>query len=343
MTSPSVPRPAEPPTPALAVGVEHHRLATALATLRSGGPVVVVSDVGQTRGGLVMQAAEHATQASLTLMARHAGGIVCVALPAERADALGLRLSRDTREGDGRIPYTVTVEAARGVTTGISAADRAVTARVLADPEARSRDLVQPGHVVPVRVADDTQGWPRVALDLARLAEVTPAVAVCHILDEDGAVAGETAVHRFAAEHSLPMLDGRDVADGARRRTAALMREQPSSLTHDGRKLKVYTFRDGPHRHFAVVHGDPVASTPLVRAHVQRPLLDALGDDRAALVASLDQIVSMDAGVLLYLADQGRGDESTLWLLPYAVREILADLGVKAFYDRPPGTPAVPA
>jgi 3,4-dihydroxy 2-butanone 4-phosphate synthase / GTP cyclohydrolase II len=322
-------------TLALAVASVDPHVAAALEQLRAGGMIVLEGTWNGSTLGLVVQATSHVTQSSIAFMARHAGGIVCVPLTAERTDALALRRTRPT-SGDSalRLPFTVTVEARDGVSTGISAADRARTVQVLGDPETQAEELVQPGHVVPVRVDDETRGWPAVVVELASLVDLSSALAVCHVLDEDGAVADQSAVRRFAADHQLPLLTGADVADRARRNRRVLTAEAAPSIRHRDRSFSVVGYRDGQRRHYALVLGEPAKGVPVVRVHVQRPVDDAFGSTRAALVGSLDAIAEAEVGVLVYLADDGaRGGAERLWSLPYTASEILTDLGVRALRD----------
>jgi 3,4-dihydroxy-2-butanone 4-phosphate synthase len=179
----------------------------ALAALGRGEMVVVLDDKNRENEGDLIIAAEHATPAALAFIVRHTTGIVCVALEAARADALALNpmvSSNDDRYGTA---FTVTVDARRGTTTGVSAADRAATIATLIDPATQASDLMRPGHMFPLRARPggvlERRGHTEAAIDLARLAGCAPAGVLCEIVRDDGAMARTPELIRFARTHGL--------------------------------------------------------------------------------------------------------------------------------------------
>jgi len=185
------------------------------------GDMVVVAG---PEGPAVIRAADRVEAASITFLAVEVRGLVCLALTPQRCDALGLGPMAPPEAG-GRPGFTVSIEARHGVSTGISSADRARTIAVAVDPASRPHDLVQPGHVFPVRIRDggllEHHGINEAAVDLARMAGRLPAAVVCQLLDDDGALADATATARFCARHGLLLVDAGAVAE-QRRLTAPL-------------------------------------------------------------------------------------------------------------------------
>ena len=193
----------------------------ALDELRAGRFVVVVDDRNRKDQGDVTIAAEFVTPEAVNFMATHARGLVCLCLPPERCDDLELRAM--PRRGDAAFgtAFTASIEARSGTTTGISAHDRARTIQVAADPRAHAADLVRPGHIFPLRAHPDgvlaRRGHTEAAVDLARLSGLTPAAAVCAILDEDGDVARRHDLLAFCARHELSLVTVADVVAYRRR------------------------------------------------------------------------------------------------------------------------------
>ncbi|EQB14298.1 3,4-dihydroxy-2-butanone-4-phosphate synthase [Novosphingobium lindaniclasticum] len=187
----------------------------ALADIREGRPVVLVGSSDRPMAGALFVAAQHASPASINLMARHARGLICLALTVERAWKLGLQRMEARNRRSQESASTVSIEAREGVTTGISAFDRARTIATALDPEASAGDLVTPGHVFPL-VAESGgvlqhAGYTEAAVDLAFLAGMTPAGVICEILDEQGNLAGPAYLEAFAVEHDMHIVQIADV------------------------------------------------------------------------------------------------------------------------------------
>src|SRR5438132_3494740 len=185
--------------------------------------IVVVDDPGRENEGDLTIAAQFATPEAINFMATHARGLICLSLTEERADELALRPMTEHNEAPLGTAFTVSIEAREGVTTGISAADRSHTIQVAINPESRPGDLVQPGHVFPLRARRggvlERIGQTEAAVDLARLAGLTPAGVVCEIMNEDGTMARVPDLTRFCPRHGVRMITVSHVA-GYRRRPA---------------------------------------------------------------------------------------------------------------------------
>jgi 3,4-dihydroxy 2-butanone 4-phosphate synthase/GTP cyclohydrolase II len=187
----------------------------AIADVRAGRFVVVLDAEDRENEGDLTIAAAFAGPQAINTMARHARGLVCLALTGERCDALGLRRLPDTGERPHAAAFTVSVEARQGVSTGISAHDRAHTVAIAVDPAATAEDLVRPGHVLPLRARDggvlERAGHTEAAVDLARLAGVGPAAVICTIVNDDGTIARPDDLLRWCARHGVRLLSTNDL------------------------------------------------------------------------------------------------------------------------------------
>ncbi|MGZ4430554.1 MAG: 3,4-dihydroxy-2-butanone-4-phosphate synthase [Gaiellales bacterium] len=191
-------------------------LEIALARLRSGGLVVVCDDPDRENEGDLCMAAEFVTPEKIAFMACEARGLVCLSLPPERCDELELPLMVPANNGCEHTGFTVSIEARTGVTTGISAADRARTIRVAADPCSGPEDLVRPGHVFPLRARPggvlERRGQTEAAVDLTRLAGLTPAGVLCEVMNADGTMARGAHLMAFCRRHDLPIVTVAELA-----------------------------------------------------------------------------------------------------------------------------------
>src|SRR6202047_539447 len=182
----------------------------AIEDVRQGRMVIVCDDENRENEGDLTLAAQFATPDAINFMAKEGRGLICLALTAERCDELGLDLMAAKNESRFETAFTVSIEARQGVTTGISAADRAHTIQVAIDPESAPRDLVQPGHVFPLKARPggvlERTGQTEAAIDLARLAGLYPAGVICEIMNPDGTMARVPDLERYCAEHGLRIL-----------------------------------------------------------------------------------------------------------------------------------------
>jgi 3,4-dihydroxy 2-butanone 4-phosphate synthase / GTP cyclohydrolase II len=198
-------------------------LGRALDQLRAGGMVIVCDDPDREDEGDLCMAAELVTAQAIAFMACHARGLICLSLPEERCDELGLPLMVPANQGTDHTAFTVSIEAATGVTTGISAADRARTIRVAVDRASRPGDLVRPGHVFPLRARSrgvlERRGQTEAAVDLTRLAGLTPAGVLCEVINDDGTMARGAQLAAFAHRHGLPVVTVEHIAQHLRKRS----------------------------------------------------------------------------------------------------------------------------
>mgnify|MGYP001794658940 CR=1 FL=1 len=189
----------------------------AVAAFREGRFVIICDDEGRENEGDFAIAAEFADAAAVNFMATHGRGLICCSLAPHIADALGLELMvpKDANRSGFGTPFTIPVEAAEGVTTGISAADRARTISVLINPESKPTDLVKPGHMFPLRAAEngvlDRDGQTEASVDLAKLAGLRPGAVICEVMNDDGTMARRDDLMAIAKEHHIPMVTVADL------------------------------------------------------------------------------------------------------------------------------------
>lgn len=286
--------------------------------IRAGRMVVVTDDEDRENEGDLVMAAEKITPAAVNFMAMHGRGLICAPITEERAEQLGLqRMVLENRESF-RTDFTVSVDAADGVTTGISAHDRARTIQLLVDPQARPLDLVQPGHVFPLRAKPGgvlrRAGHTEASVDLARLAGLVPAGVLCEILNADGTMARLPQLVKFAKKHKLRMCSIHDLIAYRRSQEKLVEREQVIKLPTAYGDFDLHMYRsvvDGAH-HLALVKGviSPKKAT-LVRVHSECLTGDVFGSLRcdcgSQLQTALQQIEAAGHGVLLYMRQEGRG------------------------------------
>lgn len=290
----------------------------ALADVAAGKMVVVVDDEDRENEGDLIQATEKVTPESVNFMVTHGRGMVCVAITDERADELNLPPMVARNTATRGTAFTVSVDYLRGTTTGISAADRAKTLRAIVDPAARPVDFGRPGHIHPLRACRggvlERVGQTEAAVDLARLAGLSPSGVVCEIMAADGTMMRRPELREYARHHGLTMIS---VADLVKYRChhEKWIRERVgvNFPTHYGR-FKLFHFED-PYQqkdHLALVKGEPPWAGPvLVRAHSECLTGDVFGSQRCdcgwQLATALRRIEEAGAGVLVYLRQEGRG------------------------------------
>jgi 3,4-dihydroxy 2-butanone 4-phosphate synthase/GTP cyclohydrolase II len=202
------------------------QLGRALRQLQAGGMVVVCDDPDREDEGDLCMAAEHVTAEAIAFMACQARGLICLALPESRCDELDLPLMVPANAGTDATGFTVSIEAATGVTTGISAADRARTIQVAVDPATRPADLVRPGHVFPLRARPrgvlERRGQTEAAVDLTRLAGLTPGGVLCEVINDDGTMCRGAQLRAFCRRNGLPIVTVEHIAEYVRTRTPAV-------------------------------------------------------------------------------------------------------------------------
>ncbi len=288
----------------------------AIEDIRAGRMVVVVDDPDRENEGDLVVAAEFATQEAINFMATHARGLVCLCLTGERCEELGLPQMTPRNEARLGTAFTVSVEAREGVTTGISAADRARTIAVAIDPASTPHDLVQPGHVFPLRARDGgvlrRAGQTEAAVDLARLAGLIPAGVVCEIMNEDGTMARVPDLIPYCERHGLRMISVADLIEYRRRTEKLVERVVSVQLPTEFGFFTATAFRETltGREHVALVMGE-IGDDVLVRVHSECLTGDVFHSLRCdcgeQLEAALAAIAGEGRGVLLYMAQEGRG------------------------------------
>jgi 3,4-dihydroxy 2-butanone 4-phosphate synthase/GTP cyclohydrolase II len=286
--------------------------------VRKGKLVIVVDDADRENEGDLILAAQFISPATVNFMAKHARGLICVPTMSERLQQLGIeRMVRQNRE-TFKTDFQVSVDAAGGITTGISAADRAETIRILADPTAVPEDLVQPGHVFPLRARPggvlQRAGHTEAAVDLVKLAGCRPIGVICEIMSEDGSMARLPELMRFAKRHRLKICTIADLIQHRRTREKLVERVEVVKLPTDYGDFDLCLYRsktDGQH-HLALVCGSVAGrKNVLVRVHSECLTGDVFGSRRCdcgpQLHQALRQIADAGMGVLVYMRQEGRG------------------------------------
>ena len=288
----------------------------AVEDIRNGKMVVVVDDPERENEGDLVVAAQFATPDAVNFMATHARGLICLCLTGDRCEELGLPPMTHRNEARLGTAFTVSVEAREGVTTGISAADRAHTIHVAIDPGSTPHDLVQPGHVFPLRARDGgvlvRAGQTEAAVDLARLAGLAPAGVVCEIMNEDGTMARVPDLVPYCERHGLRMITVAELIEYRRRTEKLVERVVSVQLPTEYGAFTAIAFRESlsGREHVALVMGE-IGEDVLVRVHSECLTGDVFHSLRCdcgeQLEAALAAIATEGRGVILYMAQEGRG------------------------------------
>src|SRR4051794_26606871 len=290
----------------------------AIEDVRQGKMVVVCDAEDRENEGDLTLAAQFCTPDAINFMAKHARGLICLALTPERCDELGLDLMAAKNESPFETAFTVSVEAREGVTTGISAADRAHTIQVAIDPESAPRDLVQPGHVFPLKAKPggvlERTGQTEAAVDLARLAGLNPSGVICEVMNDDGTMARVDDLAAYCAGHGLKMVTIAELIAYRRLHDKLVERVVSTALPTAFGDFEVFGYRslvDDKH-HVALVKGEvDGVENVLVRVHSECLTGDVFHSLRCdcgeQLEQALTQISEEERGVLLYMAQEGRG------------------------------------
>ncbi len=293
-------------------------IAEAIEDIRSGRFVVVVDADDRENEGDLTIAAQFATPEAINFMTKEARGLICLCLTEDRCDELGLRQMTDRNETPYGTAFTVSIEAREGITTGISAPDRSRTIQVAVDPSARPEDLVQPGHVFPLRARSGgvlrRAGQTEASVDLARLAGLIPAGVVCEVMNEDGTMARVPDLIPYCERHGIKLVTVADLIEYRRRTERLVERETSVRLPTSYGEFAAVAFREtltGKH-HVALVKGKVEGEERvLVRVHSECLTGDVFHSLRCDCGEQLDlalrRIGGEECGVLLYMAQEGRG------------------------------------
>lgn len=295
------------------------RVKEALEDIRQGKMVILVDDEDRENEGDLCMAAEMVTSEAVNFMAKEGRGLICLTLTEDRADHLGLPLMVQENSSSFGTAFTVSIEARRGVTTGISAADRARTIQVAVDDETEASDLARPGHIFPLRAkkggvmvrAGQTEG----SVDLARMAGLKPAGVICEIMNDDGTMARMPELRKFAEKHDLRIVTIADMVAYRMRKELLITRAAETRLpTRFGGDFKaiVYDNEVDNCQHLALCKGDIDPDEPiLVRVHSECLTGDVFSSERCdcgdQLQAAMSIIDKEGAGIVLYMRQEGRG------------------------------------
>jgi len=284
----------------------------AVADIRDGRMIIIVDDEDRENEGDLVCAAEKVTPEIINFMARHARGLICLPLTEERCDELHLTTQVADNTSYLGTAFTVSIDARRGITTGISAADRAMTVLVAVDPKSRPQDLCRPGHIFPLRAKNGgvlvRPGQTEASVDVVRIAGLCPAGVICEIMDEDGTMSRLPELEEFAAQHDLKMISVAELVRYRIRKETLVRRVVETDLPTVYGRFRAIAFENviNGDVHLAMVMGDVKTDDPvLVRVHTENVTCDMFGslidDTGFQLHTALEKIAGEARGVVLYL------------------------------------------
>ncbi len=295
-----------------------YKVKQAIEDYNKGKMLIVVDDEDRENEGDLVVAADHITPEKVNFMAKHARGLICISLDSKRLDELDLHPM--VRENTSKLgtSFTVSVDAAKGISTGISAFDRAETIKILVNPESTSKDLVRPGHIFPLRAEKggvlSRAGHTEAAVDLARLAGLHKAGVLCEIMDDDGTMARLPTLEKFAERFDLKILTIRDLIAYRTKHDTMVHKKVTTYLPTKWGKFKLHLYKSDidEHHHLALVKGEINSKEKiLVRVHSECLTGDVFGSWRCdcgdQLHSALGKIEKKGKGIFLYMRQEGRG------------------------------------
>ncbi len=291
----------------------------AIEAISAGKMVILVDDEDRENEGDLTMAAEKATPEAVNFMAKHGRGLICLSMTGEMCDRLELPLMVKNNTSPFQTGFTISIEAKEGVTTGISAADRATTIQTAVADNAKANDLVRPGHIFPLRARDGgvmvRVGQTEGSVDLARLAGLKPAGVICEVMDEDGTMARMPTLQEFSKQHGVGIVTIADLVEYRMRKESFVHRAAETIIpTEHGGEFRIIAFENDVDEllHIALVKGEIDSNQPvLVRVHSECMTGDIFGSMRCDCGDQLHKAMAMmnkeGCGVVIYLRQEGRG------------------------------------